>query len=609
MIDQLSIANVIAWSLQVLVVAAVGLALPPLLRLDAPGVRYTYWRVLLTICFVLPFVQPRRAVTAIATAAQPHAADVTVTTSVAAGVTSATINWIVIALLILVLGAAVRIAWIAFGLMHLRRLRRAGEAATIEHYEELERLIGARAELRYVPGIKQPVTFGLRPAVVLLPDIVREQPADVQRAILAHELFHVQRHDWAWLLVEELVRAVFWFHPAVWWLVSRIQLTREEVVDEMALLVARRRSTYVEALLAFADAPPFTPVAAFARRRHLFRRIALISKEAAMSSKRLIASCAAMATIVAGGGWYAVAAFPLRQSVPHVSQEPSAKVVKSLEAQGKTPTPENPVPRRVNYVAPVYPPEAAAQKLRGTVAMFVTLAADGSVAEARLAAISLRTDAAGPFRVSFTNASEADIERFIANVPAGPNEDRAAMGAGVKALIQSARDALLAWRYEPPYQAPLFFTITINFSPDGEKTGGTVSHRTMPPPPPPPPPRGVPGGTESHGIAPPPPPPAPAFDKPAIRVGGNIAAPTKVVDVKPLYPAEALADKIQGVVILEARIDEDGNVSDARVLRSIPMLDQAAIDAVKQWKFVPTLLNGAPVPVIMTVTVNFTLQQ
>ena len=65
---------------------------------------------------------------------------------------------------------------------------------------------------------------------------------------------------------------------------------------------------------------------------------------------------------------------------------------------------------------------------------------------------------------------------------------------------------------------------------------------------------------------------------------------------------------MQGVVIIEARIEADGTVGDARVLRSIPMLDDAAVGAVRQWEFTPTLMNGVPVPVIMTVTVNFTLQ-
>ena len=64
---------------------------------------------------------------------------------------------------------------------------------------------------------------------------------------------------------------------------------------------------------------------------------------------------------------------------------------------------------------------------------------------------------------------------------------------------------------------------------------------------------------------------------------------------------------MSGVVILEAVIGVDGRVADAKVLRSIPLLDQAAVDAVRQWVYTPTLLNGVPVPVIMTVTVNFTL--
>jgi TonB family protein len=93
-----------------------------------------------------------------------------------------------------------------------------------------------------------------------------------------------------------------------------------------------------------------------------------------------------------------------------------------------------------------------------------------------------------------------------------------------------------------------------------------------------------------------------------VRVGGPVAPPTKIKDVKPVYPASAQGSGVQGVVILETIIGPDGKVSDAKVLRSIPLLDQAAIDAVRQWEFTPTLLNGAPVPVIMTVTVNFALQ-
>jgi len=120
---------------------------------------------------------------------------------------------------------------------------------------------------------------------------------------------------------------------------------------------------------------------------------------------------------------------------------------------------------------------------------------------------------------------------------------------------------------------------------------------------------GVPGGVSGGvvGGLPDAPPPAPPPVAP-VRVGGNIKPPTKIRDVKPVYPAIAQSARVQGVVIIEATIGPNGRVQDARVLRSIPLLDQAALDAVKQWEFTPTLLNGVPVPVIMTVTVNFTLQ-
>jgi TonB family protein len=93
-----------------------------------------------------------------------------------------------------------------------------------------------------------------------------------------------------------------------------------------------------------------------------------------------------------------------------------------------------------------------------------------------------------------------------------------------------------------------------------------------------------------------------------VRVGGNVRVPTKVKDVKPVYPAVAQSNRVQGVVILEALVDEAGNVANARILRSVPLLDSAALEAVSQWQFTPTSLNGGPTAIVMTVTVNFALQ-
>lgn len=106
------------------------------------------------------------------------------------------------------------------------------------------------------------------------------------------------------------------------------------------------------------------------------------------------------------------------------------------------------------------------------------------------------------------------------------------------------------------------------------------------------------------------PPPAPAPDVPEvpIRPGGDIREPRKVFDVTPVYPAIARAARVDGTVIIEATIARDGSVRDARLLRSTPMLDQAALDAVRQWRYTPSRLNGVPVEVLVTVTVRFTVR-
>ena len=93
-----------------------------------------------------------------------------------------------------------------------------------------------------------------------------------------------------------------------------------------------------------------------------------------------------------------------------------------------------------------------------------------------------------------------------------------------------------------------------------------------------------------------------------LRVGGRIQAPKKIKDVKPVYPATAQSARVAGAVTIEMTIGPDGKVIDAKVVRSIPLLDQAALDAVRQWEYTPTLLNGVPVPVLVTVTINFTRQ-
>jgi protein TonB len=102
-----------------------------------------------------------------------------------------------------------------------------------------------------------------------------------------------------------------------------------------------------------------------------------------------------------------------------------------------------------------------------------------------------------------------------------------------------------------------------------------------------------------------PPPPTPSKPR---RVGGDVQEPALIHRVEPVYPPVAVSGKLSGTVILEATVTETGVVSDVQVLRSIPLLDKAATKAVKQWRYQPLILNGEPVPFILTVTVTFSIR-
>lgn len=121
---------------------------------------------------------------------------------------------------------------------------------------------------------------------------------------------------------------------------------------------------------------------------------------------------------------------------------------------------------------------------------------------------------------------------------------------------------------------------------------------------------GVPGGVVGGivgGL-----PDAPEYTPPPVaplRVGGHIKEPVKTRHVPPVYPKVAMAAGVEGIVIIEAVIDEKGRIEQARLLRGVPILDKAALAAVRQWEYTPTLLDGVPTRVRMTITVTFRLKR
>jgi protein TonB len=119
---------------------------------------------------------------------------------------------------------------------------------------------------------------------------------------------------------------------------------------------------------------------------------------------------------------------------------------------------------------------------------------------------------------------------------------------------------------------------------------------------------GVVGGLPDVPPPPPPPPPPPAAPKGPVRVGGQIQMPTLIKRVEPVYPPMAVSAHLQGVVILEAIVSEEGTVKEVKVLRSVnTLLDREALAAVRQWRYAPVVLNGTAVPFVLTVSLSFSL--
>ncbi|HEY0873854.1 MAG TPA: TonB family protein [Vicinamibacterales bacterium] len=643
---EIALTNLAAWSVQVaLLTFAVAIA-TRFFAVDLPPARYAVWRVVLIASLVLPLIQPwhprtlsgdETTVPEIPLQVPAFAPSNTVEpASMSVTVLPAGERWPAFIVFVLAAGAVLRIGWVAGGLIRLRRIRRRGVPATESAAPDLlQSLIDAGADVRYVPSMRQPVTFGMRPSVVLLPSALQTMSPGVQQAVLAHELWHVRRRDWLWSLCEELLCAIFWFHPAIWYLVARVQGAREEIVDRLSVRSTNARRCYLEALLAFADEPAVYPAAPFIRRRQLFHRMMLISKEGVMSHKRIVASSLAMAGALVLTGWYGVLAFPLTAST---TPSPDGQA----QAQPRDPRP---------HVA--RPATSREQELKTTIAADPTHVANwfelaklqeerGAIQEAEATLRSAFTATGREVMLSQARfyARHGDfqqsidlVETYAAQNPTDPSghqlvatwywekaqKDATLSPADKLMYIESgirATDRALAQRpdyiealtyknillrmkgnlqTDPASREQLFNEANAlrNRAIELNKARTSVQRPagSVPPPPPPPPP----GYYEVDG-------------QQAVRVGGQVRTPAKIRDVRPVYPQDAQDARISGVVIIEALIDTQGNVRSARVLRSIPGLDEAALAAVKQWQFTPTVLDGVAVPLVMTVTVNFTLQ-
>ncbi|MGD1095486.1 MAG: M56 family metallopeptidase, partial [Bryobacteraceae bacterium] len=362
--------DVLIWSAQVCILVTVG-ALAAL-TLKHPRGRLVFWQGILAISLLLPAVQPW-------TQRPPgDSSGVSIDTRTAvipsAPSERASFRWKPEYLLgLVVAGSALRALWLAAGFLRLGRYRRSA----LETDAPI-RFRGPRVRWFVSDAIAGPVTYGwLRPAI-LLPDRISHLDPDLREAIALHELIHVGRRDWLFVLAEELIRIPLWFHPAIWFVLSRIQLAREQVVDMEVIRLTSDRTRYLEALVAVAAQrlqPDVAPAPLFLKKRQLAVRVAAVLKETPMSKSRLVACFMSACSAVLIAARLAVWLLPL-QSPAQTTQESHGFFV--ADGPGISVDPG----ARLMHREPVFYP--AGGKSTGTVVVEASLDSKGEVSDVRV---------------------------------------------------------------------------------------------------------------------------------------------------------------------------------------------------------------------------------
>ncbi len=577
----LLLTNLANYSWQLVALIGVGIALPILFRLREPRSHLVYLQALLAAALMLPVFEPWVAPTGLTFSTARFSQPVPST-----GIVTDTViwNWQEYVVIALLAGTGIRLGWLALGLTMLRRYRSDARPIELTAIEDARRATRSGARVCQSATIPGPVTFGFWRPLVLLPPAVAALPNEAQFAVVAHEFLHVRRGDWLYAVAEELIIAALWWHPAIWFLVARIRLVREQVIDRAVVQLTASPQPYIQALLTLAKQPsPPSLAPNFLRRQHLTTRIRILLTEVNMSRTRLVTTYTVITALATATAWISVTNFPL-QAAPQFGQSDSR--VTGAE-----------VVLRKN---PVYPSLAKQKRIEGTVEIEVSIAENGSAEDARvlsgpqeLRRAALEAILQWQFKQGTSRAVVRIDFRLTADGAPAPKGKLAAVKItdAAPAVIETLR-ARLAHLEGQPLNALEISEIVRNVAPSlgiSFQTDPATNDVTLT--------VGNPSASFAKG------------DGPRIRVGGNVQSARLVTKVTPLYPPLAKQSRIQGTVRFNSLIGADGHVRELLLETGHPLLVESAMTAVRQWIYQPTLLNGNPVEVVTSIDVNYTLTQ
>ena len=475
------------------------------------------------------------------------------------------------------------------------------------------------------------VTCGWWRPTIVLPPGCREWPDDKLWSVLSHELAHVRRRDWLIQLGAEAARCVYWFNPLFWLAARRLRQESERACDDAALNEGIDATSYASHLLDIARAASGSralPLAlGMAHATSLEGRVRAMFGE--RMDRRPVTSRAALATalfMLAIAGPIAAGTIE-RDGQLHLEALPlpAVSIVAPLLLAPPPETPHSETPHSATVHSTTAPsaqeiasaaavPPVRLPPVRKTESLASVIQAPAAVPSQIPAVIQREVPSTGT--ASFSGIVRGPAGRPMAGAPVVMTD----AATGAVRTDKTATDGRFAFfslpaaQYSVTVSQPLWATIRFDLTlEEGQQADrmfalrmGVVSEAVTV------------ASSGARGSA----APAPTATSRAVvsnvnpvrtrRCDANglncLSTPIKLVDVRPTYPPEALARGAQGVVILEATISDRGAVSDARVLRGVdPALNAAAVEAVKQWEFAPTLLDDMPTAVIMSVTVNFSI--
>jgi len=579
------ISNLIAYSLQIAILVAAGTLLAYLFRLRLPRVALIYWQALLLACIFVPLVLPWKH-----PVLGPAIAGSGAAPAWANGIAApenlespAQFPWEIVGT-VLVLGIVLRLVWLLLGFIRLHLFQRKSRTFNESHapVRDMQWRTGVRVPVLLSGEINSPVTFGFRSPMIILPLSFKNLSEPCQEAILCHELLHVRRYDWILIVVEEIIASVFWFHPAIWWLLSRVRLSREQAVDYEVVRITGNKQPYLDSLLEFARAHGrlrAVPAPLFLKESHLVQRVALLVKEVSMSRLKLAISIVSMSLLLLGTVYLAAGWFPLIGAPLATQEQNSGAEIKAPQTTPIRVAGDIQESKLVFKVEPVYPEEAKGLGLSGIVNLRVLINEEGQVSK-------ITAQSGHPL---FTKAAFDAVEKWRYS-PTFLNGNPVSVATNVTCFFAAKETAAFA-------RGSVDGGLAVISPPEfvsGIVGGMTVRPKSAIPPP-------VREQSSGGQIK------APLREP--IRVGSMIQASKLIHRVEPVYPELAQRVRLQGTVRLTIVINEEGFVYELRTVEgNNPILEAAAIDAVKQWQYSPTLLNGEPVAAQATVTITFELK-